>query len=131
MKIWQDIVANAVKRLMIQIHHSAQNVEHSPNNKPIPKKDHKNLILGLIGIIITLVICIGILTGGFGLIGEQTSILIISESPVSNSANFTIELVKDNKGISEKPIEITFKNNENTYTFNQTTDFKRFSINCS
>ena len=71
-----------------------------------------------------LIISIGFVTGGFGLFGESTSILIISESPVSNSGNFTVELTDNSQGISGKDIEITFKNDKNTYTFNQITDSK-------
>lgn len=61
-------------------------------------------------------------SGGFGLFGESTSILIISKSPVSNSANFTIELMSENHGISGKEIQITFKNGKNAYEFSTTTD---------
>ena len=51
------------------------------------EKNNKSLILGLVAIVVVLIIAIGFVTGGFALFGESTSILLISESPVSNSGN--------------------------------------------
>ena len=56
--------------------------------------------------------------------GEKTSINIMSQSPISNSGEFQVQLMGGNQGIGGKNIEITFKNNQNSYVFNQTTDSK-------
>ncbi|MBR0059112.1 MAG: zinc-ribbon domain-containing protein [Methanobrevibacter sp.] len=86
------------------------------------EKNNKPLILGLVAIVVVLIIAIGFVTGGFALFGESTSILLISESPVSNSGNFTVELVSGNQGVSGKDIQITFKNSTNSYDFTAITD---------
>ena len=105
-----------------------ENVSFCPNcgakiEKEIQSETNNNtLILGLVGVIIILIVGIGFITGGFGLLGEHTSILIISQSPVSNSGNFSVQLTDNNQGIAGKPVEITFKNENNSYSFNTTTD---------
>lgn len=86
------------------------------------EKNNNPLILGLIAAVLILILGIGFITGGFGIFGENTSIIFISESPVANSGNFTVELTDGSQGISSKEIEITFKNDENSYTFNGETD---------
>ena len=48
----------------------------------------------------------------------------MSQSPISNSGEFQVQLMGGNQGIGGKNIEITFKNNQNSYVFNQTTDSK-------
>jgi hypothetical protein len=87
-----------------------------------PKKNNNNLIIGLVVIVAILLAGVAFVSGGFGLFGESTSILIMSESPLSNSANFTAELVSGNQAVSGKELKITFKNNKNTYDFTATTD---------
>ena len=86
------------------------------------EKNNNPLIFGLIGIVLILILGIFFLTGGFGLFGENTSILFISESPVANSGNFTVELSDGSTGISGKELEVTFKNDKNSYTFSGVTD---------
>lgn len=99
-----------------------QNCGAKSENVNKSEKNNKALILGLIGAVIILILAIGFITGGFGLFGENTSIIFISESPVANSGNFTVELTSGSQGISGKEIEITFKNDKNSYTFNGVTD---------
>lgn len=86
------------------------------------KNDYKLPILGLIGVIIILIIAIALITGGFGLFGESTSIAFISESPVSNSGNFTVELTSNGQGIAGKELEITFSNDNGSQEFKGVTD---------
>ena len=86
------------------------------------KKDYALPILGLIGGIILFIVVIGLITGGFGLFGESTSISFISESPISNSGNFTVELTANGQGISGKEVTITFKNDKNSSEFKGVTD---------
>lgn len=106
-----------------------KNQSYCPNcGEKIPKdinssqKDNTKLIYGLVIVVIILVISIAIITQGFGLLGEQTSINLITKSPVSNSGEFTVQLMGNTQAVAGKTIEITFKNNQNAYTFNQVTD---------
>ena len=90
------------------------------------EKNNNPLILGLIAAVLILILGIGFITGGFGLFGDNTSIIFISESPVANTGNFTVELNDGSQGISGKEIEITFKNDKNSYTFNGVSDNNGF-----
>lgn len=86
------------------------------------EKNNTTIIMGLIGIIIILIAAIGFVTDGFGLLGEPTSTLIVSQSPVSNSGNFTVKLVSGNQGVIGKEMQINFKNGAASYDFHATTD---------
>lgn len=86
------------------------------------QRNNNYLIIGLVGVAAILILAVVFISGGFGLIGESTSISIISESPLSNSDNFTAELISGSQGVSGKELQITFKNSENTYEFSAVTD---------
>ena len=101
--------------------------EKIPKKNNSSQKDNTKLIYGLLIVVIILVISIAIITHGFGLFGEHTSINLITQSPISSSGEFTVQLMGNTQGVAGKTIEITFKNNQNTYTFNQATNSQGLS----
>ena len=85
------------------------------------EKNYKPIIFGLVGVIVILTVIMVIFSGGFNLFGHPTSITILNQSPISSSAEFQVQLSDGSQGIVGKSIEITFKNDKNTYTFNSIT----------
>lgn len=86
------------------------------------EKNYKPLIFGLVGVIIILTTIMVIISGEFNPFGQHTSIIMLNQSPISSATEFQVQLSDGGQGIVGKPIEITFKNNKNTYTFNSITD---------